>query len=128
MSKFMEYKITLIAVLAFAAVTLTVLVAITSPAAAEPEQGPQAEVMLPSPSPEAEPELLSAEDTELPPVYTVRAHRGYVAVFLQGRSEPLEITDTPISTLRRADQALLMAGVTIVGDENLALFMEDFSY
>ena|GEM_PF-1147826 len=69
----------------------------------------------PAPTPEPERE------------YVVRAHQGYMAVFRPGENVPLEITDTRVSSLRRADQLLLREGIPVRGAEALAMLLEDFS-
>ncbi len=61
--------------------------------------------------------------------YFVKSHKGYIAIFLESnQNEPLEVTDINVTSLRLVDQETLEKGVTVVGEENLVLFLEDFAH
>lgn len=85
----------------------------------------------PSRTPEIHTETVPPKTSVTPApaeIYIVRAHEGYIAVFRPGSAKPETVTDTRVSSLRRADQILLREGVTLQGRETLARFLEDFSY
>lgn len=90
---------------------------------------PSASALPDGPSPAADRPDASGDKAEAGDdmEYTVRAHQGYMAVFRPGNAAPVEITDTRIASLRRADQMLLREGITVRGGEALARLLEDFS-
>lgn len=84
---------------------------------------PQSLAVTAEPSPTPEPTPTPEPEQE----YIVRAHQGCMAVFRPGENAPLEVTDTRIASLRRADQMLLREGIPVRGNEALAKLLEDFS-
>lgn len=88
-------------------------------------------VSVSAPAPTIRPEIATEEphmSAEPDDTFIVRTYEGFIAVFRPGSAKPESVTDTRISSLRRADQILLREGVTIQGRESLARFLEDFSY
>ena len=59
--------------------------------------------------------------------YILKERNGYVAVFSSNNKQLLEMTAIPVSSLRRADRALLQDGITADSREALLLLLEDFN-
>jgi len=53
-------------------------------------------------------------------------HKGYVALFQAGSSEPMQIFPYPVTSLPQADQLALSQGIPIQNQTELARLMEDF--
>ena len=66
-----------------------------------------------------------AERTEGAVCY-LRESGGYVAVYSRERDrEPLEVTDIELSCLRRADRAMVRAGIPVLSRQELLLLLEE---
>ena len=78
----------------------------------------------PAPTAPVEP-LPSAPPAE--DIYIVKPYHGCLAIYREGDSAPLEITETPLDSLRQADQSMIRAGLRLRGWQELAAFLEDFS-
>ena len=59
--------------------------------------------------------------------YIVKEHRGYVAVFSSNPSQLLEVTSIPVSTLPKADRALLSQGIAAEDRKALLTLLEDLN-
>ena len=56
----------------------------------------------------------------------LRGSGGYVAVFERSLDrEPLRVTDIELRSLRRADRAMLEAGIPVLSRQELLLLLED---
>lgn len=53
-------------------------------------------------------------------------HKGYVALFQSGSSEPMQIFPYPITSLPSADQLALQEGIPIRSEKELAQRLEDY--
>lgn len=54
------------------------------------------------------------------------SYNGYVALFQQGRAEPVQIFPYSVTSLPPADQALLDQGIVIGSLEQLQMLLEDY--
>ncbi len=62
------------------------------------------------------------------PTYVIKALNGVLAVYnAEDLSNPVEVTTIRVSAMRAVDQALFEKGVSVLGKENLAHFLEDFA-
>ena len=59
--------------------------------------------------------------------YIVREQGGYVAVFSSNPSRLLEVTAIPVSTLPKADRALLSQGIAAADRQALLTLLEDLN-
>lgn len=53
-------------------------------------------------------------------------HKGYVALFQAGSSEPMQIFPYPVTSLPPADQLALQEGIPIRSEKELAQRLEDY--
>lgn len=58
--------------------------------------------------------------------YELKLHNGKLAVFKEGDDTPLKITDISEHSLRNYDKRLLIKGIPVTGDIELAQLLEDF--
>lgn len=54
------------------------------------------------------------------------SHKGYVALFQEGCSEPMQIFPCPVTSLPVADQTALEQGIPIRSETELAQRLEDY--
>ena len=59
--------------------------------------------------------------------YIVKEQGGYVAVFSSNPSQLLEVTSIPVSTLPKADRALLSQGIAAEDRKALLTLLEDLN-
>ncbi len=66
--------------------------------------------------------------TETPPVYyIVKQHNDRIAVFINGKDEPLQILDSPfVRDLPEYDQQILSKGIIVNNNEELLRVLEDY--
>ena len=60
-------------------------------------------------------------------VYTLKEYRGKLAVFSSNEDQPLEIFDTPVSTLPLDDRRQIEEGITAVSESQLQKLIEDYT-
>lgn len=58
--------------------------------------------------------------------YLLKLYDGKVAVFREGRDTPVRVTDISEHSLRNFDYEQLTLGVTVIGDIELAMRLEDY--
>ena len=58
--------------------------------------------------------------------FILGSFRGYVALFEEERTEPLQIFPYSVSTLPAADQAALEKGIPVRSEKHLHHLLEDF--
>lgn len=84
----------------------------------------------PRPLDEPAPSVSAADNKkEIPPVapgYTVKNHKGNIAVFEQGKDTPFRTTGIAVKELPPADRALLEKGINASDQEELNLILEDY--
>lgn len=67
------------------------------------------------------------EQTAVPvPLYYVRVYNNSLAIYRPDESEPFEITDIHISSLREYDQKLMQSGFPLYSEQDLIMFLEDY--
>lgn len=70
----------------------------------------------------------SPKRAETPPVfYIVKQHNDRIAVFINGKDEPLQILDSPfVRDLPEYDQLILSEGIMVKNNEELLKILEDY--
>lgn len=70
----------------------------------------------------------SPKRAETPPVfYIVKQHNDRIAVFINGKDEPLQILDSPfVRDLPEHDQLILSEGIMVKNNEELLKILEDY--
>ena len=70
----------------------------------------------------------SPKKAETPPVfYIVKQHNDRIAVFINGKDEPLQILDSPfVRDLPEYDQLILSEGIMVKNNEELLKILEDY--
>ncbi len=58
--------------------------------------------------------------------YELKLYEGYLAVFKKGNNTPVKITNITEHSLRNYDKRLLIKGISVSGDIELAKLLEDF--
>ena len=59
-------------------------------------------------------------------VYTVRAYKGHIGIFLNESESPLEELDVDLDLLPEADQILLREGIRVTDRDRLNRLIEDY--
>lgn len=74
--------------------------------------------------PSAPPSTVSGADETTD--YVVKAFNGKIGVFIKDSETPVQTLDVPVDTLPEQDRAVLEAGITVTGRENLRKTLEDY--
>ena len=65
-------------------------------------------------------------EPDLEPVYILREWKGYIAVFVEGESEPQLVLEQQVRFLPDIDRLHLQEGITVKGRAELAALIEDY--
>lgn len=62
----------------------------------------------------------------LPAMFLLGSHKGYLALWKDGRPEPFQIFPVKVDTLPEADREILEAGIPARSEIELSSLLEDF--